>query len=143
MKIFSHNQDGHKLFTEDGYAARELITRLREGLDHTYCLYVQHGDSPYSHDFSALPKQYFKILLHIDNEVFFEDGLYDEFDIVFRFYLHDRCDLIKVFPLPLGINCSGLVEKPVVNNLPFEKRGTNVFFMVQKNCKVSLKTFIT
>ena len=112
------------------YTYGQVIQLLKERLGNHFALYVKHGDSPYQLHLIEQPGQ-IRIMIHISNEVFYDDTDYEKFDFVFRFYLPQRCDGQKVFPIPLGVSSHGKVDYDYGPNLPLHQRSNNLFFKGQ------------
>jgi hypothetical protein len=131
MEIFSNLRDAGLMFTEKTHYGEELLRLLGDRLDENYILYSMHGGAPYSVSFPKFGDR-IKIMLHTDNEVFFDDRHYDSFDFVFRLYLHDRCDHQRVFPIPTGLQTSNRSHYNPGPNIPLQQRQHDVFFQGQK-----------
>ena len=112
------------------YTYGQVIQLLKERLGNHFALYVKHGDGPYQLHLIEQPGQ-IRIMIHISNEVFYDDTDYERFDFVFRFYLPQRCDGQKVFPIPLGVSSHGKVDYDYGPNLPLHQRPNNLFFKGQ------------
>ena len=112
------------------YTYGQVIQLLKERLGNHFALYVKHGDGPYQLHLIEQPGQ-IRIMIHISNEVFYDDTDYEQFDFVFRFYLPERCDGQKVFPIPLGVSSHGKVDYDYGPNLPLHQRSNNLFFKGQ------------
>jgi hypothetical protein len=69
--------------------------------------------------------------IHVGNEGWYDDRLYDKFDLVFRFYFHDYCDNVKVFPINIGHNSWGLKNINFNNQKKLSERKNDVFFIGQ------------
>ena len=112
------------------YTYGQVIQLLKKRLGNHFALYVKHGDGPYQLHLIEQPGQ-IRIMIHISNEVFYDDTDYERFDFVFRFYLPERCDGQKVFPIPLGVSSHGKVDYDYGPNLPLQQRSNNLFFKGQ------------
>tara|TARA_Y100000589_G_C26803909_1_gene486911 strand:- start:3 stop:470 length:468 start_codon:yes stop_codon:yes gene_type:complete len=109
------------------YTYGKSLEILKGRLNDRYAIYVKHLDSAYQvHLPDDAPKT--RIMIHISNEVFYDDTDYEPFDFVFRFYLPERCDGQKVFPIPLGVSSHGKVDYDYGPNLPLHQRSSNLFF---------------
>jgi len=112
------------------YTYGKALEILKGRLNDRYAIYVKHLDSAYQvHLPDDAPKT--RIMIHISNEVFYDDTDYEPFDFVFRFYLPQRCDGQKVFPIPLGVSSHGKVDYDYGPNLPLHQRSNNLFFKGQ------------
>ena len=130
MEVFLNARDKGLIFTEHGYWGETLIAELDQRLGERFCLYSKHGGAPYTLRFPDFGDRV-KIMIHTDNEVFFDDSYYDCFDYVFRLYLHDRCDHVKVFPIPTGIQTNGQSSYDHGPNRSLIERKYDVFFRGQ------------
>ena len=112
------------------YTLGSVIKLLQAQLDDNYALYLKHPDSPYRLE---LEESTFRsnIMMHISNEIYFDDFGYDQFDYVFRFYLPERCDRKKLFPIPIGVNSGGSLLYNYGENSALSERKHNVFFKGQ------------
>ena len=106
--------------------------RLKEVLCDDYSLYIIHYDLAHEEYSNFLAKvksdKKYKIAIHIGNEHAYNSRLYDYFDLVFRFYHHESCDYIKVFPINIGFNSSGKNDVYPIRGPKLSERKTNVFF---------------
>ena len=112
------------------YTYGKALEILKGRLNDRYAIYVKHLDSAYQVHLPDDAEQT-RIMIHISNEVFYDDTDYEQFDFVFRFYLPERCDGEKVFPIPLGVSSHGKVDYDYGPNLPLHQRSNNLFFKGQ------------
>ncbi len=71
----------------------------------------------------------YNIAIHISNEVNYDDSFYNYFDYIFRFYLSEKCDYKRVFPINIGYNSGGFDNNlSFRNNLELNLRENDLFF---------------
>ena len=90
----------------------ELIeNELVKEFDDNYSLYLIHLDLDQIEGKILEEKiksdNNYKIAIHVGNESHYDPKYYEFFDIIFRFYLTERCDFNKIFPINIGFNSSG------------------------------------
>ena len=114
-----------------------LEIELSKELDDRYSLYIIHSDL---NEFSFREKIEsdfgYKIAIHIGNENFFDSKYYEFFDLIFRFYLEDRCDYEKIFPINIGFNSSGKFGIYPKKGKKLSDRKTDVFFIGNKEVRM-------
>jgi hypothetical protein len=98
-----------------------------------YSLYILHNDLDQieGNIFEEKIKSdtNYKIAIHVGNEVDYNPKYYELFNIIFRFYLTERCDFNKIFPISVGFNSSGEYGIYPNKGNKLSERTNDVFFM--------------
>lgn len=117
-----------------------IIEQLSKEFDDNYSLYIVHPDIDIAEgsDFGDKIKNdtNYKIAIHTSNEVSYVPKYYDFFDIIFRFYLQEKCDYNKIFPINLGFNSSGQYGICPNKGNKLSERTNDVFFMGNKSVRL-------
>jgi len=113
----------------------ELLKILNEQLSDDFELYFIYRD--FNSDINTNSNK-IRIGIHISNEIIFDDKYYDKLDIVFRYYLSEKCDYNKVFPINIGYNSSGFESLKFNPNKKMVDREIDIFFYGQINNRQEL-----
>ena len=107
----------------------KILENLYEYLDNSYVIVVVTGDEQLLN--INLDKTKTNILIHVGNELKYNDINYHKFDYVFRFYHFDKVDNKKIFNINIGYNSSGYNEVYLNNNKKIKDRTYDIFFSGQ------------
>jgi hypothetical protein len=134
--IIKNKLPGH--YCELSYS--QLIEeQLLKEFDNNYSLYFIHPDLDVIEglNFSEKIKNdiNYKIAIHVGNEVSYDPKYYEFFDVIFRFYLQEKCDYIKIFPINIGFNSSGKYNISPNKGKKLSERTNDVFFMGNKSVR--------
>ena len=122
-----------------------IIDILKNQLSDNYSIQIIH---PNANIIKNSSRKY-NIAIHISNEEFFDNSHYDYFDFIFRFYLSDKCDYKKIFPINIGYNSSGYKNIKLGFNadIEYDRREIDTFFygnkVVRKDFFKSVQKFST
>jgi hypothetical protein len=113
--------------------------QLVKEFNNDYSLYIIHSDLDVIEglDFGKKIKNdtNYKIAIHVGNEVSYNPKYYEFFDIIFRFYLQEKCDYNKIFPINIGFNSSGEYNIFPNKGKTLSERTNDVFFMGNKSVR--------
>lgn len=114
----------------------KILDTLKLSLSDNYNVIVKTND----YYENLTPPPIFKnILIHVGNEVPYDNKDYDKFDLVFRFYHSNKCDNKKVFNINIGYNSSGYNQINFKSNKPLNDRKYNISFNGQIGNRFDLK----
>lgn len=109
---------------------------LLKKFDDNYSLYFVYPDLNIIENVDFFEKikndKNYKIAIHAGNERLYDPKYYDSFNIIFRFYLSEKCDFNKIFPLNIGFNSSGEHGIFPDKGNKLSERTNDVFFMGNK-----------
>ena len=130
MRLLSYYDNNDILpfeYCEVDYITK-IYTILNNTFDDSFDLYVIDGG--YNKEIIK-DSNNITIAIHVGNEGWYDDRLYDKFDLVFRYYFNEYCDNVKVFPINIGYNSWGLKNIIFNNQKKLSERGKDVFFVGQ------------
>jgi len=129
-----------------------ITEHLKNELDDSYYLFFIHPDLDLDINLmeefllklkEVKAKNIKKIAIHVGNEEYYNDKLYENFDMIFRNYHYNKSDNSKVFNFSLGYNSSGKSIVEFNNSKKISERSIDVFFSGQIGHRESFYHYVT